>query len=65
MEQEPIPSAFPTTVENYENKWAESGMTLRDYFAAHALGAFPVMQYDINTARKAYAIADAMLEARK
>lgn len=44
-----------------------SGMTLRDYFAAKAMQGFctiemyPSME---NIARDAYALADAMLEAR-
>ena len=60
----PRAGATPSSSSN-EYTVAQQGMTLRDYFAAHALGAFPIMQYNINTARKAYEIADAMLEARK
>ncbi len=63
-------TAFPTNVTN----GGETGMTLRDYFAAKA---FPVMmnagyEFDDLTitghyeelARAAYQVADAMMEAR-
>jgi hypothetical protein len=49
---------------------AQNGMTLRDYFAAKALqgimasGIYPTgIMFD--TAKEAYEMADAMLEARK
>jgi hypothetical protein len=46
----------------------ESGMTLRDYFAAKAMQG--LLASDVNAARhmfaaQAYAMADAMLEARE
>lgn len=51
---------------------ASSGMTLRDYFAAKAMQAF-ITKYDDSrddmagpvVSKMAYAIADAMLAARK
>ena len=51
----------------------ESGMTLRDYFAAQAMSAFidyrewqsTVLQISSLAAENAYVLADAMLEARK
>lgn len=43
-----------------------SGMTLRDYFAAHALSAASKRYPDTTSiVLLAYEIADAMLEARK
>jgi hypothetical protein len=62
--------AFPN--EGF-NGWGEpfQGMTLRDYFAAKALpvalgGLNPAYQENLQLiARRAYDIADAMLEARK
>lgn len=66
-------AAFPISREN--EGWYESGMTLRDYFAGQALqaviGACAVDDRHANEsfeemfARKAYLVADAMLEARK
>jgi hypothetical protein len=60
--------AFPTPAHNLQN----DGMTLRDYFAAKAMHAtvhawitekdYPSTDFEV--ARNAYAIADAMLEAR-
>ena len=42
------------------------GLTIRDYFAAKAMTAFiPDGRDDVDTARQSYAVADAMLEARK
>jgi len=44
-----------------------TGMTLRDYFAARAMQAFLTGDYDLyphEAAKKAYELADAMLEAR-
>lgn len=42
------------------------GMDLRDYFAAHAMGVMigTLEKFDLDTARAAYACADAMLAAR-
>lgn len=49
---------------------AHEGMTLRDYFAAKALQCYMVNEvWNANTykaaAKVSYAVADAMLEARK
>jgi hypothetical protein len=43
----------------------QSGMSLRDYFAAKAMQALAQGNYFDATARQAYMIADAMLEARE
>jgi hypothetical protein len=52
--------AFP------EEFGCDPGMTLRDYFAAKAMQACFVDDTNVHgTARLAYRIADAMLEARK
>ena len=59
------PQAFPSNV------WWETGMTLRDYFAAKAMqGLFsdPEWRIDMDfsdTAHAAYNQADAMLKARE
>lgn len=57
--------AFPTTEDNGVNSGAP-GMTLRDYFAAHAIS---FVQWNKGhtglCAERCYEIADAMLEARK
>jgi hypothetical protein len=58
---------------NGESTGAEEGMTLRDYFAAKAMQAtmqawISTSQYpstDMEVAVNAYAVADAMLEARQ
>jgi len=56
--------AFPCHPEIDNPKF--DGMTLRDYFAAKALQACFVDDTNVHgTARLAYRIADAMLEARK
>lgn len=59
------PSAFPHTTGLYE---PQCGMTLRDYFAAHAIqGAMqkhPTDRGSKSIAEYAYWIADAMIEAR-
>ncbi len=71
--------AFPTVTGNYANENAMGeGMTLRDYFAAKAMRALMasnglVFGTDLNDqnnknrniARIAYAMADAMIEARQ
>ena len=46
--------------------WGESGMTLRDYFAAKAMQGilFEGLEPE-ETAKHAYAMADAMLKARE
>jgi hypothetical protein len=51
--------AFPRT------QWPnETGMTLRDYFAAKAMQALVQGNYFDVTAKQAYMMADAMLKAR-
>jgi hypothetical protein len=52
--------AFPRT--GWPN---ETGMTLRDYFAAKAMQALAQGNYFDATARQAYMIADAMLRERE
>jgi len=43
-----------------------NGMTLRDYFAGQAMqGILFEGMYEIETAKNAYAMADAMLKARE
>ena len=60
MENKHIP-AFPSeTMFGWE-----SGMTLRDYFAAKAMQALVEKSYFDTTARLAYEIADAMMKARE
>ena len=67
--------AFPVTAEQSPSgAFPTAGMTLRDYFAAHALKgllAHPECDYTPVTSRlieqapaDAYALADAMLEQR-
>ena len=60
--------AYPT------NNWQKTvpltsgyheGMTLRDYFAAKAMQALVQANYFDTTAKMAYEMADAMLEARQ
>jgi hypothetical protein len=55
--------AFP-----YSGMWAGYGMSLRDYFAAQVLCGW-FYRHDMSDAKfaaaTAYAIADAMLEARE
>lgn len=67
----PIPNAdfqtfAPNTIEEY--KRVQSGMTLRDYFAAKAmqgeLASGDASRHAENIASRSYAIADAMLKAR-
>lgn len=57
-------SAFPQILHS---GISDPGMTLRDYFAAAALDGLTAVTYlDIDElARTAYALADAMLEARE
>lgn len=67
--------AFPgfDYIDQYGKKNPQ-GMTLRDYFAAKAMqalltcgkynGVVGVNNYEINRAKDAYAVADAMMEAR-
>jgi hypothetical protein len=66
-------SAFPRIM--YLNVPQDNGMTLRDYFAAQIGRAVVPWDWDANTegfpkyaknfAKSCYALADAMLEARK
>jgi hypothetical protein len=58
--------AFPTTAQSWDmyNGRDLSGMDLRDYFAA-ALVSVAHLNHQKDIARAAYAIADAMMEARK
>ena len=60
--------AFPLHPEHYEKN--ESGMTLRDYFAAKAMQALIPSEivpkgHVFSMAVEAYAIADEMMKARK
>lgn len=78
-EQKPNnPSAFPVTAtkQSYHNQsplMPESGMTLRDYFAAKAMQGclnssvnFPNTKQDIESLSEiAYLMADAMLKQRE
>lgn len=64
--------AFPTEAANhYSGIAASPGMTLRDYFAAHALAGLCAnarwnATYQVEkVASSAYAMADAMLKARE
>lgn len=65
--------AFPHKFSDGWNNSISSGMTLRDYFAANAMNGFnrEMVAYDWDedvtnkAAKRAYEIADAMLEARK
>ena len=62
--------AFPMGHPNENCKYIDSGMELRDYFAAKVL---PALLFDlkaiaidpIKTTNLAYVYADAMMEARK
>ena len=67
-------SAFPWTADDGNRIRGEKGMTLRDYFAAHAMqsilssdryaGLIGVNRYEQRTAEDAYKMADAMMKAR-
>ena len=59
-------TAFPVSEEALMRNL--QGMTLRDYFAAKAMQAMVEQRafpFDSEIPKNAYAIADAMLEARK
>jgi hypothetical protein len=63
-------SAFPWTADDGQKVRGEKGMTLRDYFAAHAMQSINSRpDYDDVPAdfiaQDAYALADAMMKARK
>jgi len=57
--------AFPVKTAMFD--CTQSGMTLRDYFAAKAMQALitRISMSGGDQARKAYEIADAMLKARR
>ena len=69
--------AFPTQSWEYDVgdrvlQYQEPGMSLRDYFAAKAMQGilptiteFPDEHWRVGVAMDAYAMADAMLEARE
>lgn len=65
--------AFPYNFETKEFSHGQEGMSLRDYFAVHALNGYLLSWADSDVrlksraeiAREAYLYADAMLEARK
>ena len=62
--------AFPALLDDgYGNKFANEGMTLRDYFAAKAMHAIlsdpDFSAGDSKLAGYAYNVADAMLKARE
>ena len=54
---------FPWFIEGTSS--TETGLTIRDYFAAKAMQALAQGNYFDATARQAYMIADAMLKARE
>jgi hypothetical protein len=59
--------AFPIAVQR-DFQFANNGMALRDYFAAHAImavGAYSCRFLPEIAAAEAYKIADAMLQARE
>lgn len=67
MNNEP---AFPIDRIAVNKEFGTSGMTLRDYFAAKAMqGMYAAHKFPsgiiIDTAKEAYEMADAMMEARK
>lgn len=68
------PPAFPFPDAQGPAHGAETGMTLRDYFAAKAVPALLALcindthkraSYEQHVAANAYAVADAMLKARE
>jgi hypothetical protein len=57
--------ALPVFSEQADDRKSTSGMTLRDYFAAKALGnGYTQSGNAENVARYAYGIADAMLKIK-
>jgi hypothetical protein len=60
-------SAFPSPPSQHSNGFYSTGygMTLRDYFAAHAINEVGWFENMDNSAAMAYLIADAMLKARE
>jgi hypothetical protein len=78
MEQIDNPPAFPDpmraaeqSIINQSPYELSTGMLLRDYFAAKAMqGLLPLVMFgspatNLNAAKDAYALADALLKARK
>ena len=67
------PKAFPVLERCYSGlELTDPGMTLRDYFAAQAIGpllqqieTYPDENWRLGIAIDAYAMADAMLAARE
>ena len=66
--------AFPGLHPSKECHYQDAGMTLRDYFAAKAMPLVPKQNcynmkdnepHETYIARRAYAMADAMLKARE
>ena len=61
-------NAFPTLrqIDHPHGSFVtnESGMTLRDYFAANAMQAILPLSNYATVAKNSYAIADAMMKAR-
>jgi hypothetical protein len=60
--------AFPLQASENSHGWnaAQSGMDLRDYFAAQAMQRLiDMLTHSKDVARNAYIIADAMMEARE
>lgn len=66
MKAFPYVREVPSDQEGYKAYAHEEGMDLRDYFAAKAMQALTeLLSHPKDVARNAYAIADAMMEARK
>ena len=60
------PPAFPQFVLSNGGAYVEGGMTLRDYFAAKAMQGILFEGLDPeDTAKHAYAMADAMMKERE
>ena len=63
----------PFSKDGDTEAWSQDGMSLRDYFAGHALVALianeklrsEIAETKWNLAHHAYKLADSMLEARK
>lgn len=69
MSKETGGPAFPGLHPSKECTYKDSGMTLRDYFAAKALQGMAAdlvtFEYEPEFAKHAYEMADAMLKARE
>jgi hypothetical protein len=68
------PPAFPVSFKWNDEFSQYNGMTLRDYFAAHAISTVPPQtsynmkpkeSHEAYVSRRAYEMADAMLRARE